>query len=167
MALNSPANQSLETAHLRYRYPASNGPQFLCANCCNSLNTKQISPVFPLAECVVFSYFSHVMGIEKTGAQTRGIDSDATPLGGQILRVMSRFGYRKDFLGWRVVSSWEEIVGERIAKMSSATRYSDKALYVKVANPLLRQNLSMEVDLLLSEIRKSVGSGIVEKIHFH
>ncbi len=83
------------------------------------------------------------------------------------MRVMAGFGYRKDFLGWRVVSSWEEIVGERIAKMSTATRYEDQSLYVKVANPLLRQNLSMEVDLLLDEIRKFVGTGIVKKIHFH
>ncbi len=103
----------------------------------------------------------------KRNARGRENDSEATPLGGQILRVMSGFGYRKDFLGWRVVSSWEEIVGERIAKISSATRYADKALYVKVESPLLRQNLSMETDLLLTEIRKFAGSGIVEKIHFH
>jgi len=107
------------------------------------------------------------MGIENTGAKARGNDSEASALGGQILRVMAGFGYRKDFLGWRVVSSWEQIAGERIAKMSSATRYEDQSLYIKVANPLLRQNLSMEVDLLLEEIRKFVGTGVVKRIHFH
>ncbi len=103
----------------------------------------------------------------RTNTRARKNDSEATPLGGQILRVMSGFGYRKNFLGWRVVSSWKEIAGERIAKISSATRYADKALYVKVENPMLRQNLSMETDLLLAEIKKFAGSGIVERIHFH
>jgi len=92
---------------------------------------------------------------------------EATALGGQIMRVMSGFGYRKEFLGWQVVSSWEKIVGERIAKISSATRFEDNVLYVKVASPLLRQNLSMETDLLLSAIKKFAGGGIVKRIHFH
>ena len=104
---------------------------------------------------------------EKSRAIAAGIESSASPLGGQILRVMSGFGYRKDFLGWRAVSAWEEIVGERIAGMSKATRYEDKVIYIKVSNPLLRQNLSMESDFLLSAISKFVGNGIVERIHFH
>jgi len=83
------------------------------------------------------------------------------------MRVMSGFGYRKEFLGWQVVSSWERIVGERIAKIATATRFADSVLYVKVVNPLLRQNLSMETDLLLAEIKKFAGSGIVKRIHFH
>ncbi len=105
--------------------------------------------------------------VNETVNATVNATEEATPLGGQILRVMSGFGYRKEFLGWQVVSSWETIVGERIAKISSATRFEDNVLYVKVVNPLLRQNLSMETDLLLSAIKKFAGGGIVKRIHFH
>ncbi len=93
--------------------------------------------------------------------------SEPVPISGPLMRAISSLGHKKIFLGWRVVSQWPDIVGERIASVASAERYQDKVLYVRAKNAMWRQNLSMETDMILTEIRKFTQLRVIDRIHFH
>lgn len=97
------------------------------------------------------------------------IKDTSTPsrISGSLMRAIASLGHKKTFLGWRVVSQWPEIVGERIASVATAERYQDKVLYVRTKNAMWRQSLSMETDLILAEIRKFTQLRIIDRIHFH
>ncbi|MFQ5606471.1 MAG: DUF721 domain-containing protein [Candidatus Zixiibacteriota bacterium] len=90
----------------------------------------------------------------------------ATHISGPLMRALASLGQKKTLLGWRVVSQWPEIVGEKIAAVATAERYQDRVLYVRTKNAMWRQSLSMESDIILAEIRKFTGQRIIDRIHF-
>ena len=76
------------------------------------------------------------------------------PISGVLNSIMKSLGISKNYNGWLVVSHWPQIVGEQIAKVTCAERYDDGILYVAVANDAWRQELTMQIETILEEIRR-------------
>ena len=75
------------------------------------------------------------------------------PISGVLGRAMRGLGLSRKFDGWQVVTNWAEIVGEQIADKAKAVRYDDGTLYVSVPDDVWRQQLSMELETILKDVR--------------
>ncbi len=75
------------------------------------------------------------------------------PIAGVIESLMGSLGLLKRYHGWLVVNRWPEIVGEHLARRTEAIRFEDGILYVAVPDPSWRQELAMQTENILREIR--------------
>jgi predicted nucleic acid-binding Zn ribbon protein len=87
-------------------------------------------------------------------------------LGSLLDQILSQFGLSYKLGGWRVVMNWPNIVGDKIASVSRALRYENDTLLVSVPDSVWRQQLSLEVDIILEKIHALPGGKAVKRIHF-
>jgi hypothetical protein len=81
-----------------------------------------------------------------------------------LATMMHRLGPLYAFQPAVVLEMWPQIVGEKLASFTSATRYEDGFLYVKVKNSTLLSLLSNPVDKQkIQEAVKAAVPGIVLK----
>lgn len=78
--------------------------------------------------------------------------------------VLSSLGVKRSCDGWMAVEKWPEIVGPDIASESKAVRFQDGVLYVEVARDVWRQEIHMQLGLILEKIRKLPYGGAVKEI---
>ncbi len=99
---------------------------------------------------------------------TKNISSkkSATRLGPLLNSILARMGLGYTLDGWKIVNSWPEIVGEKIAEVSKAIRYENDTLLISVPDAVWRQELLLDVDRILREIHTVPGGRSVKKIHF-
>jgi predicted nucleic acid-binding Zn ribbon protein len=67
---------------------------------------------------------------------------------------------------YTVVASWAEIVGERIANISTAQRIENGVLLVSVATAPWRNELSMQRHEIIRKLNEHAGEEIVKEIRF-
>ena len=96
----------------------------------------------------------------------RGGQERAAKIGPLMDKILAGFGLLHTLGGWRIVTGWPQIVGEKIAEVSRAIRFSDDTLLVSVPDDGWRQQLSLEVDEILDKIHVLPGGKAVRKIHF-
>jgi predicted nucleic acid-binding Zn ribbon protein len=97
--------------------------------------------------------------------QYRGFSRPAK-VGSLVEKLLAGFGLLHNLNGWRIVNRWPEIVGDKIAEVSRAIRYSDNTLLVSVPDDTWRQQLSLEIDSILDKIHENAEGRAVTKIHF-
>lgn len=95
-----------------------------------------------------------------------GLKKQPDRIGPLLDKVLAGFGLAYNLGGWRIVNRWPEIVGDKIAEVSRAVRFSDNTLLVSVRDASWRQQLSLEVDRILQEIHSVPGGKAVKRIHF-
>jgi len=95
-----------------------------------------------------------------------GGKSKAVKVGSLLDNILSGYGLAYALGGWRVVTRWPEIVGEKMASISRALRFSDDTLLVSVPDSVWRQQLSMEADAILEKIHSVPGGRAVKRIRF-
>ena len=95
-----------------------------------------------------------------------GLKNKAVRVGPLLDKVLAGMGLAHNLGGWRIVNRWPEIVGDKIAGVSQAIRFSDDTLLVSVRDASWRQQLALEVDRILKEIHTVPGGKAVKKIHF-
>lgn len=83
-----------------------------------------------------------------------------------LQELVDTLGIRKPLTRYSVLTLWEEIVGEQIARVARAERVDDGVLIVKVASAPWRNELSMRRREILEKITDTVGKGIVREIRF-
>ncbi|MFH1687509.1 MAG: DUF721 domain-containing protein [bacterium] len=86
------------------------------------------------------------------------------PISGVIGKVLSGLGLKKRYDGWMVVEHWDEIVGTTIAHQARALRYEDGVLFVAVPDDSWRQQLSLQVEEILRQVRTYPFGGAIERI---
>ena len=67
----------------------------------------------------------------------------------------------------RLLTSWDEVVGEPIARSPSERFIQNQTLYVKVHNPALRADLSMGRSLLVKRLNERAGAQVIVDIKFY
>ena len=67
----------------------------------------------------------------------------------------------------RLLTSWDEVVGEPIARYTSERFIKNQTLYVKVHNPALRADLSMGRSLLVKRLNERAGAQVIVDIKFY
>jgi len=87
-------------------------------------------------------------------------------IGPLMENVLAGYGLLHNLGGWRIVTRWTEIVGEKIADVSNAIRFSDDTILVSVPDDGWRQQLSLDVDEILEKIHAIPGGKAVKRIHF-
>jgi predicted nucleic acid-binding Zn ribbon protein len=88
------------------------------------------------------------------------------PVEGALQELVEGLGIRKVLSGYSVVTSWEAIVGEQIARVAQAERVERGVLIVRVTSAPWRNELSMRRQEIMDKIVKTVGKGIVREIRF-
>lgn len=88
-------------------------------------------------------------------------------LGSILDTVLSERGYKTICKEYEVVSRWNEIVGERISKVTECSRIENGILYVKVPAASWRQEMSFMKHHILSQIKKETSCLTITDIVFY
>ena len=75
-------------------------------------------------------------------------------------------GIKKTLREYTVITSWGELVGERIAKVTQAQRVENGTLFVTVANAPWRAELTMRRFEIVEKINTAIGKQIIKEIRF-
>ena len=67
----------------------------------------------------------------------------------------------------RLIDSWETVVGAPIAAYCSDKFIKNQTLFVKVMNPALRADLTMNRSILVRRLNELVGSMVIADIRFY
>jgi predicted nucleic acid-binding Zn ribbon protein len=75
-------------------------------------------------------------------------------------------GITKKMKQFSIITSWAEIVGEQIAKVTEAERMNNGILFVKTKSAVWRNELSMRRMEILQKVNTAAGSKLVKEIRF-
>jgi predicted nucleic acid-binding Zn ribbon protein len=93
--------------------------------------------------------------------------SSVKPLGETLDDLVQKLGIKKKLQEYEAVLRWGEIVGEQIARMTTATRISKGVLFVQVRSSTWRNELNMRKREIIVRINGDLGEEIVLDIKFH
>jgi predicted nucleic acid-binding Zn ribbon protein len=86
---------------------------------------------------------------------------------GEILhQVVRDLGVGKKLNEQRAVVEWRDVVGDRVAAHSRATRVDQGRLFVEVDSSVWAQELSLMRRRILQELGNRIGRGVIETVHF-
>jgi predicted nucleic acid-binding Zn ribbon protein len=81
--------------------------------------------------------------------------------------LFRQLGVTRKVQHYTLITSWDSIVGERIARISKARKVDNGVLFVEVANGPWRTELAMRKREILEKIVRKIGKNIVKDIRFH
>ena len=87
-------------------------------------------------------------------------------MGAAIRDLAKHLGLEKNLEDYQVVTSWAEIVGEQIAKVTQAQRMENGVLFVGVSTAPWRAELSMKRMEIMQKINALFGRNVVKEIRF-
>jgi len=77
-----------------------------------------------------------------------------------------QLGITKTLRQYDVITSWQEIVGDQIAKVAKAERMENGTLFVSVASAPWRAELTMKRQEIIGKINAAMGGKVVREIRF-
>jgi predicted nucleic acid-binding Zn ribbon protein len=87
-------------------------------------------------------------------------------LGVALQHLVDRLGIAKTLRQYDVLTSWESIVGEKIAHVTKAQRIENGILYVSVQTAPWRAELAMKRVEIMEKINQRFGGKIVKDVRF-
>lgn len=87
-------------------------------------------------------------------------------IGVALQELVGSIGIGKTLRQYEVVTSWPALVGEQIAKVSTAKRMENGVLFVEVANAPWRAELTMRRGEIARKINAALGKNVVKEIRF-
>jgi predicted nucleic acid-binding Zn ribbon protein len=88
------------------------------------------------------------------------------PVGEALRKLTGALGIAARLSEYDVITGWDRIVGEQIARVTTAERVEHGILYVAVRSAAWRNELSMRRMEILDLIHRSVGRKVVREIRF-
>ena len=64
----------------------------------------------------------------------------------------------------RLIDAWDSVTGQMVARYTEEKFIKNQILFVKIANPALRQDLSMMRQQLIRRLNEAVGSSVISDI---
>jgi predicted nucleic acid-binding Zn ribbon protein len=92
----------------------------------------------------------------------RGLESIAAILPG----LMQHLGLADDAAGWRAVTEWPVVAGERIAKHTHAVGFRDGTLNVEVEGSAWMHELGFLRRELVRNLNRHLGADVVRDVRF-
>ena len=83
-----------------------------------------------------------------------------------ILQVLREQGLETPLQQKRLVEAWPEVVGPVIAGYTLNTYIYNQTLYVRLSNPALRADLSMQRSELVKRLNDYVGEQVITDVRF-
>lgn len=88
------------------------------------------------------------------------------PVGAVLASLMEELGLGKKLKQYEAVRIWQEVVGERIAKVATPTKIINGTLIVKVERSTWRNELSLMKREIIAKINAALKEEIVKDIKF-
>lgn len=76
-------------------------------------------------------------------------------------------GLETPLLQKRLIDAWPKVAGEIIARYTGERSIRNQTLFVKVTNPALRADLTMQRSKYVKALNDAVGSMIITDIRFY
>ena len=88
------------------------------------------------------------------------------PAGEPLKQLLSRLRLDEPLMGWKAVTLWRELAGEKVADHTRAVRFQRGTLVVEVDHPSWMNELSYLKHRMIDEINKHLGKPVVKAIQF-
>ena len=92
--------------------------------------------------------------------------SNLSSVGSALREAIRQFGLERKIREQEVLTRWEDIVGQAIARHAMAERLDKGTLLVKVSDPAWRQELFLRRTELMEKINTAAGQQVVAEIVF-
>ena len=84
-----------------------------------------------------------------------------------ILKNLREQGLETPLLQKRLLDSWPEVMGQLIANYTDDLCIRNQTLFVKLKNPALRSELSLQRQDIVRRLNSHVGSQVIADVRFH
>lgn len=81
-----------------------------------------------------------------------------------LMKMLRAQGLETPLLQKRLIDAWDTVAGPTVARYTTQKYIKNQTLYVWIANPALRQDLSMMRSQLLQRLNSHVGSMVIADI---
>ncbi len=81
-----------------------------------------------------------------------------------LMKMLRAQGLEMPLLQKRLIDAWDAVAGPTVARYTTQKYIKNQTLYVRIANPALRQDLSMMRSQLLQRLNSHVGSMVIADI---
>ena len=81
-----------------------------------------------------------------------------------LMKMLRAQGLETPLLQKRLIDAWDTVAGPTVARYTTQKYIKNQTLYVRIANPALRQDLSMMRSHLLQRLNSHVGSMVIADI---
>ncbi len=103
---------------------------------------------------------------DKTSSGYEARKSETSTVGEAMHELLNTYRLKAKFDQAQLISSWERLMGEPIARRTDKIYISNNKLYVKLKSASLKQELSMSKSKILAVFLKEFGEVIVEDVVF-
>ncbi|MDH4069295.1 MAG: DUF721 domain-containing protein [Ignavibacteria bacterium] len=95
------------------------------------------------------------------------MSSSPESIGSALQSLFRQLGMTKRIQQFDVLNSWESIVGEKIASVTTPRRIVNGVLFVDVKTASWRNELALRKNQILEKVRQHAGKKLVRDIRFH
>ena len=81
-----------------------------------------------------------------------------------LMKMLRAQGLETPLLQKRLIDAWDTVAGPTVARYTTQKYIKNQTLYVRIANPALRQDHSLMRDQLLQRLNSHVGSMVIADI---
>ena len=106
------------------------------------------------------------MKTERAGRTRSSGKNQPKSVGAAIQELAKHLGMEKNLEEYQVITSWQDIVGEQIAKVTQAQRMENGVLFIGVSTAPWRAELSMKRMEIMQKINSLLGKSVVKEIRF-
>ena len=106
------------------------------------------------------------MKMGRAGRTRSSGKSQPKAVGAAIQDLAKHLGLEKNLEEYQAITSWHDIVGEQIAKVTQAQRMENGVLFVSVTTAPWRAELSMKRLEIVQKINAALGKSVVKEIRF-
>ncbi len=93
--------------------------------------------------------------------------NQAQPIGDMIRKVLRDQGLESPLNEYRLIQSWQEVLGKGIASYTTNLYIKNQVLHVHLTSSVLRQELTMCRERLVQSLNQHVGAQVIVDIMFH
>lgn len=83
-----------------------------------------------------------------------------------VMRNLRQQGLETPLLQRRIIEAWPSVAGEAAARLTVSASIRNQTLYVRLASPALRADLSMRRAWLTARLNEAVGSQVIVDTRF-
>jgi len=85
-------------------------------------------------------------------------------LGEVIEQLMDSYRIKHRFYEQKLIAKYPELVGPMISRYTERLQIRNRVLFLKIASPLVRNELSYARSSLTESLNKAVGKDVIDKI---
>lgn len=92
--------------------------------------------------------------------------SKSEQIGDVVRMFMRQEGLETPYNEFRLMNSWEEVMGLGIARFTGEKFIKNQTLYVKITSPVVKNELFMGRANIVRRLNEKVGSQVISDIRF-